>query len=286
MSKGKVISTANNKGGIGKTITSAALGELLAYLNNDVLLIDGDPQSNLSLQMGFEVEDSEDIVKGYVTVPEDLYNISELYRYRFREKEKVQAIIKPTRVPGLDIIPSSKRHKNTLTHLLMDSTGNPYPILKRALATIRDDYDYIIIDTAPADDLLIAINFYASDFVLIPLRVEESSKKGLRETVQNVLTIKQEFDLDLQIAGAFITAAEPYTVAYREMRQEYIDEVGGIFKDCPVRKDTNVSNLQRKLQPMLPTYANSNFVYDYCNLLLQMDFLDPKSKAALEEILK
>lgn len=105
----KIISIINNKGGVGKTTSTGIIAQLLAYLGKHVLVVDLDQQSNLSMMLGQYDEDSQDVIEGLT--PPSTPNIAELFKYRYRDSDKVLRLIRKTAIPNLDIIPSSKRHK-------------------------------------------------------------------------------------------------------------------------------------------------------------------------------
>lgn len=103
----KVISAVNNKGGVGKTTTILLMAELLAYLDQKVLVIDLDGQSNSSLALHSYVEESEASIAG--RVPPKQENIFELFVDRLRSHDEVMKLVYPTNIKGVSIIPSSKR---------------------------------------------------------------------------------------------------------------------------------------------------------------------------------
>lgn len=270
-----IISTVNNKGGVGKTTSTGIIGELLAYLGKKTLVVDLDQQSNLSMFLGSYKEDSKNIVDGIDNPSEEDENITELFRYRYRTKEDVLKVIKKTRNKNLDIIPSSKRHTNTQRNIAVNTTGNNNIILKKALDCIKDLYDYIIIDNAPASDVLTVNSMFASDYVIVPVRVEGFSYKGLKETIDTILYIKEEHDIsNIEFKGAFITQAEIGTNIYKDLKESYENELGSKFLKTPIRKDIKVSEIETTFKPILEYAANSNVVFDYANLLLELDILD------------
>lgn len=277
----KIISIINNKGGVGKTTSTGFISQLLAYLGKKTLVIDLDSQSNLSMMLDCYINDSEDVINGLVsaTIP----NIAELFRYRFRNKKDVVSTIKQTFIENLDIIPSSKRHKNTQLHINMNETGNNNIILKKALATIKEDYDYIIIDNAPANDILTVNSMFASDLVIVPVRVEGFSYKGLKETMDTIRYIIEEHDIEnLQLGGAFITQAEVNTNVYKSICENYTKELQHYFFKTPIRKDIKISEIETVFRPILEYSPNTNAVFDYSNLILEMNILPPEDTDALK----
>lgn len=278
----KTISIINNKGGVGKTTSTSIISELLAYLGKKVLVVDLDQQSNLSMMLGRYVEDSEEVLQG-ATAP-DVLNISDLFKHRYRSREDVLAVISHTGIPNLEIIPSSKRHKNTGLNITANQTGNNNIILKKALAEIKEEYDFILIDNAPANDVLTVNSMFASDLILVPVRVEGFSYKGLRETIDTILYIKEEHFIEtIEFAGAFITQAEPNTNIYKGIMENYREELGEKFLNTAIRKDIKVSEIETNFRPVLEYCPNTNVVFDYARLILELGLLDKETAEQLKQ---
>lgn len=276
----KIISIINNKGGVGKTTTTGILAELLAYLGKRVLAIDLDQQSNLSMMLGSYKEDPADVING-LTSPEQ-QNITELFKYRYRTKEDLMPLIISTPIKNLDIIASSKRHKNTQLNITVNETGNNNIILKKALATVKDDYDYILIDNAPANDILTVNSMFCSDMVIVPVRMEGFSYKGLKETIDTILYIKEEHEIDIEFGGAFITQAETNTNVYHGLAETYTLELGDKFLKTPIRKDIKVSELETNFAPILEYCPDTNALFDYSSLILELGILDTQTAEQLK----
>ena len=276
----KVIFIINNKGGVGKTTSTGIIAQLLAYLGKRVLAVDLDQQSNLSMMLGQYDEDSQDVIEGLT--PPSLPNIAELFKYRYRDADNVLSLIRRTAIENLDVMPSSRRHKNTQLNIAKNETGNNNVILKRALSQIRDNYDFIIIDNAPANDILTVNSLFISDLVIVPVRLEGFSYKGLRETIDTLLYIKEEHDIDnIKFGGAFITQAETNTNIYKALKSNYTEELGTRFYSTPIRKDIHISELETNFTPLLAYCPNTNAVFDYGNLILELGILDADSDATL-----
>lgn len=275
-----IISIINNKGGVGKTTSAAIISEILAYLGRKVLVVDLDQQSNLSMMLGQYREDSDAVING-IAAP-DSPNIAELFRYRFRTAPEVAGAVCPTTIPGLDIIPSSRRHKNTQLHITSNQTGNNNIILKKALDCIRNSYDYILLDNAPASDILTVNSMFASDLVIVPVRVEGFSYKGLQETLETILYIREEHGIDsLRFKGAFITQAETNTNIFKGIQENYKSELGAHFLNTAIRKDIKICEIETNYIPILQYCADTNAVFDYSKLILELGILDDASRQIL-----
>lgn len=276
------ISIINNKGGVGKTTSTAVIAELLAYLGYATLVVDLDQQSNLSMLFDRYLEDTSDIMDGF-SKPE-LLNIAELFKYRFRSREEVCKTIHPTNIANLHILPSSKRHKHTQLAISSNTVGNNNIILRKALAVVKDDYDYILIDNAPANDTLTVNSMFASDLIYVPVCVEEFSYKGLKETIDTILYIKEEHDLEhLIFGGAFITKAETNTISFRDGEQKFQSSLGARLMTSVIRKDVKMIELAQSLKPVLRYCPNTNAVFDYAKLILEMGILPSAGELLLKQ---
>jgi len=277
----KIISIINNKGGVGKTTTAGIMVQLLAYLGKRVLAIDLDPQSNLSMMLGCYIREDDDVIRG-IKAP-ITQNIYDVFKYRLREKSEIEKVIVNTNISNLHIIPSNNKHKNTAREVLANQTGNNNIILKKAIDSIKDDYDYIIIDNAPANDILTVNSLFVSDLVYVPVRLEEFSYEGLKETITSILYIKEEHNISsIEFGGAFITQAEVNTKSYKETRDKYEKELADKFMSTAIRKDIRVSDIEKEYRPVLEYCPNTNAVFDYAKLILEMGILDNKARALLE----
>lgn len=264
----KVISVINNKGGCGKTATTGILSQLLAAKGKKVLAVDLDQQCNLSMMLGCFSRDSDDVING-ITAPA-VPNIAELFRYRYRTEDEVKSIIINSPIENLDMIPASKRHKNTQLVISMNKTGNNNSILRKALQTVKNEYDYILIDNGPANDILTVNAMFASDSILIPVKMEGFSYEGLMETLKTIQYIKDEHDLDdVELAGAFITQAEERTNICNKLSENYRYNLKDKFLP-PIRKDIHVAELETNFLPVMEYCPTTNAVLDYQNLMTEL----------------
>lgn len=273
------ISIINNKGGVGKTSSTAILAELMAFLGLRVLCIDLDEQSNLSMLFKCYEEDNQKVIEG-IEVPVQ-QNISDLFKYRFRDKEQIKVIVQKTAIENLYVIPSSKRHKNTLTYIAANETGNNNTILRKALNAIKDEFDFILIDNAPASNVLTVNSIFASDYILTPVRAEGFSYKGLKETIETIAYIKEEHDIEnANFLGTYITQVETNTKIFKELKESYSEELGVKFLGTPIRKDIKVAEMETIFQSLLSYAPNTNAIFDYALLLLELNIL-PQEKAQM-----
>ena len=278
----KVISVVNNKGGVGKTTSTAFFGEILALFGKKVLLVDTDESGNLSLLFNHFQDDSSNVMNGLSPAPQN--NVSEIFKYRYRSADQVKSCIYQVG-DYIDILPASKRLSLIPDFLLLQSKSNNLNnniILKRALQTIIDDYDYIFIDTAPRNDILIVNSLMISDYVVIPVRSEGFSFKGFKEVLAKLRELQDEYEIAAEFLGAYQTAAETTTNIYKELNAQYEELLGK--KNLPsIRKDIKVNEvLSISGSDLIKYTSSSNVLYDYCMLLIAMGILDEETEKAIK----
>lgn len=274
----KVISIINNKGGVGKTTSTAFFGEILSLFGKRVLLVDTDESGNLSLLFNQFSTDSKNVLAGIEDA--DRKNISDIYKYHYRTKEDVEQCIYNIR-PNLDIIPASGRLSSIPDTLLLQSrtaTTNINIILKKALRTIEEDYDYIFIDSAPRNDILVVNSLIASDYILVPVRSEGFSLKGFKEVISKLSDLSEEYDMSAQFLGVFQVAAETNTKIFKDLDAEYKKMLGDKNLPC-IRKDIKVNEFITVQHSSIIDYTSeSNVLYDYCMLLRATGILDAQTE--------
>ena len=204
---GKVISVANQKGGVGKTTTTVNLSTLLAKKGKKVLLIDTDPQGNATSGLGItkEVELSVyDILVGDTEFDET---------------------IQETAIKNLSVCPSNISLAGAEVELV--SMMSREQRLKTKLDVIKDRYDYILIDCPPSLGLITLNAFTASDSVLIPVQCEYFALEGLGQLLNTVNLVKKHLNKNLEIEGALLTMYDART----NLSNQVVKEVKKYFED-------------------------------------------------------
>lgn len=189
----KVISLSNHKGGVGKTTSSINIGAGLNKLGKKILLIDLDPQANLSQSLG--LIDQERNIYGAL-----------------RGEYKLQPI---EIVKGLEVIPSNIDLSGAEVEL-SDKTEAKF-ILKELIEPLRASYDYIIIDTPPSLGLLTISAFTASDDVFIPVQAHYLALQGLTKLLEVIERIQEGLNRNLKLGGVLITHYDSRRVLNREV---------------------------------------------------------------------
>ena len=204
---GKIVSVANQKGGVGKTTTSINLSTLLAKKGKKVLLIDADPQGNATSGLGIEKEQQFSV---YDVLIEDI---------------EVENTLQTTQVKNLDLCPSNINLAGAEVQLV--GAENREFRLKSKLENIKDDYDYIIIDCPPSLGLVTLNAFTASDSVLIPIQCEYYALEGLGQLLNTIQLVQEHLNENLQIEGALLTMFDART----NLSNQVVREVNKYFEN-------------------------------------------------------
>ena len=197
MSKCKVIAIANQKGGVGKTTTTVNLGAGLVRNGKKVLLIDFDPQGDLTTSLGFKNPDNMDI-----TIKSMLEKIINEIPF-----DKDEAII--TNNENIKVVPANIELGALETGLV--SEINREYVLSKYIDKIKDDYDYILIDCNPSLGLLTINALAASDSVIIPVQAQYLPLKGMTQLVQTIDKVRAVINPKLKIDGVLLTIADMQT---------------------------------------------------------------------------
>ena len=201
----KTISIANQKGGVGKTTTTLSLGVALAQKGKKVLLIDADPQGNLTTCLGIENEDYK-------------YSISDLMNSVMIGKEfNANEVILHTK-ENVDLIPAN-----------IELSATEF-VLNNSIRNIKGNYDYILIDCMPSLGLIPINCLSASDEIIIPVQSHFLAVKGMEDLFNTINKIKANINPNLKIKGILITLVDRRTNLSKDIREQLEETYGKYFK--------------------------------------------------------
>lgn len=216
MPKCEVIAIANQKGGVGKTTTTFSLGVALANKGKRVLLIDADPQGDLTTYMGWH--NTDEIPITIATLMER--TVSD------REVKADEAILH--HAEGLDVIPANLE-LSSMEVSLVNAMSREYT-MKNSISSLKDKYDYILIDCMPSLGMVTINALACSDKVIIPVQSQFLATKGMGHLLQTVLKVRKQINPDLKVGGILLTLVDERTNLAKNIRKELSETYGNVFK--------------------------------------------------------
>lgn len=242
-----IISLTNQKGGVGKTTTSCALISGLTSKNKKVLGIDLDPQGNLGFSMGIEIEDCHTIYDA------------------FKGRSSIADVIQHTDLG--DVIPSNILLSGA--ELEFNRTGREF-LLKNLISEIENRYDYIVIDTPPALNILTVNAYVSSQALIIPMIPEILSLLGVSQLKETVDTVKKFYNSNLTVLGILLTRYNSrlnLSKEVQEMAENIANQLGTHVFNTKIRTGVSVAEAPAHGESILSYAPKSKPSLDYSNFI-------------------
>ncbi len=244
---GKIIAIVNQKGGVGKTTSAINLGACFGVLEHKTLVIDADPQANATSGIGFDVKNIK----------------TSIYECLINDVHPNDVILKSEN-PNMDLIPS---HIDLVgAEIEMINLPNREFVMKRALAKIKDDYDFIVIDCSPSLGLITVNALTAADSVIIPVQCEYFALEGLGKLLNTIKIVQTRLNTDLSIEGILLTM---YDTRLR-LANQVVEEVKTHFQqmvfDTVIHRNTTLGEAPSHGETIIMHDATSKGAINYLNL--------------------
>ena len=266
MSNCKVISIANQKGGVGKTTTTFNLGVALAHAGKRVLLVDSDPQGDLTTYMGIHDPDN---------IPVTLSTLMER-SIKDEDINSKEAILKHDE--GIDLIPSNLE-LSSMEVSLVNAMSREFT-LRNCLSDIKDKYDYVLIDCMPSLGMITINALACADKVIIPVQSEFLAAKGMSHLMNTVLKVRKQINPNLKVGGILLTMVDGRTNLSKDIANELRSTYGTVFKlyDNQIPRGVKAAESSRMGESVLSYDSSSKVAQSYIDFAKEVLDYERKEK--------
>lgn len=245
-----IISIFNQKGGVAKTTTTSNLGAYLARHGKKVLLVDMDAQANLTSSVGLD-DDSLEVT------------IHDLLKDQEFKKEGIFEVIQETQFERLYILPADITLSDA--EIELSSYYSRESILKKILDSVKDIFDFILVDCPPNLGLMSVNSLVASEYLIIPMAPGFFSTKGIKHLVDVYKMIKKSLNPELEILGVLLTRYDARKNISKEIRENLTNAFGDKVFKTVIREDVKIEYSQENQQPIIYFYEKCRSHDDYVN---------------------
>ena len=261
---GKVIAIANQKGGVGKTTTAINLAASMAVLEQKILLVDADPQSNATSGIGFDTR----------SIKTSIYEC-------LIDGVNPANIILNSEIEGLDLIPSSIDLVGAEIEML--NLPKREHLLKKVIDKVKDKYDFILIDCSPSLGLITVNSLTASDAVMIPVQCEYFALEGLGKLLNTIKIIQNRLNPELEIEGFLLTMYD----SRLRLSNQVLDEVKKHFQqmvfETIIQRNIKLGEAPSFGKPAILYDADSKGALNHLNLARELLQKNEKTRIKTEE---